>query len=89
MTIHSAWAIVGVLMLLAAGPVRPATAGQTLPASVSASCLNEPADDSSYRLRVGTVVVIDFRFTPEFNTSATIRPDGRIAMSGIGDVPRA
>jgi polysaccharide export outer membrane protein len=32
------------------------------------------------------VLDIVFRFTPEFNASPTVRPDGRIAMSGVSDL---
>jgi polysaccharide export outer membrane protein len=78
-----------IVLLLAAGLLPGTAAGQALPAPPDESCADASADARAYKLRVGTVLGIEFRFTPEFNTSATIRPDGRIAMSGIGDVPAA
>lgn len=77
------------LMLIATGPVRSAIAGQTPSPSPAEPCANEATGDSSYRLRVGDVLDINFRFTPEFTASATIRPDGKIAMSSIGEVTAA
>jgi polysaccharide export outer membrane protein len=75
-----------VVLMLLAGSVHSSAAGQASPASAAASCANEPADAASYRLQVGDVLDINFRFTPEFNASPSIRPDGRIAMSGVGEV---
>lgn len=39
-----------------------------------------------YRLQCSDVVDIQYRYTPEFNQQATVRPDGRITISGLGDV---
>src|SRR6185312_5501029 len=42
-----------------------------------------------YRLQCSDVLDIQYRYTPEFNQQATIRPDGRITVSGMGDVMAA
>jgi polysaccharide export outer membrane protein len=42
-----------------------------------------------YRLQTSDVLDIQYRYTPEFNQQATIRPDGRITVSGMGDVMAA
>jgi polysaccharide biosynthesis/export protein len=39
-----------------------------------------------YRLRPGDVIVLSFPFTPEFNQTLTIQPDGYINLRGAGDV---
>ena len=39
-----------------------------------------------YRLSKSDVVEISFTFTPEFNQTATVQPDGRIALRGAGVV---
>ena len=77
------------LMLMVAGPASPAPVEQEPGASADASCAKDPADAAAYTLQVGDVLGIDFRFTPEFNASPAIRPDGHVAMSGVGDVAAA
>jgi polysaccharide export outer membrane protein len=72
--------------VLFAAWAQPAVAGQAFSTSAVTTCPEGQADDSSYRLQVGDVLDIQFRFTPEFSASPTVRPDGRIAMSGVGDV---
>lgn len=42
-----------------------------------------------YRLQCSDVLDIQYRYTPEFSQQATIRPDGRITVSGMGDVMAA
>ena len=42
-----------------------------------------------YLLRPGDVVEVHYRFTPEFDDTATVSPDGRIALRNIGLVPAA
>src|SRR6267142_990938 len=39
-----------------------------------------------YRLRAGDVLDLNFPFTPEFNQTVTIQPDGYINLRGIGDM---
>lgn len=40
-----------------------------------------------YLLRPGDVVQVNYRFTPEFDDTATVSPDGRVALKNIGLVP--
>jgi polysaccharide export outer membrane protein len=49
------------------------------------SCLEEPPA-SRYRIRPGDTVDISLPFTPEFDQSAAVRPDGHITLRAVGDV---
>src|SRR5262249_13009182 len=42
--------------------------------------------DQRYRLQPNDVVELQFRYTPEFNMSATIQPDGDITSPIAGEV---
>ena len=58
------------------------------------SSSSEPASDRPalrkrnprYQLRSGDVLDISFTFTPEFNQSVAIQPDGYISLREIGDI---
>ncbi|HYR88192.1 MAG TPA: polysaccharide biosynthesis/export family protein [Terriglobia bacterium] len=39
-----------------------------------------------YRVHVGDVMDLSFPFTPEFNQTVTVQPDGYINLRGVGDV---
>ena len=39
-----------------------------------------------YRLRAGDVLDLNFPYTPEFNQTVTVQPDGYINLRGIGDM---
>jgi polysaccharide export outer membrane protein len=39
-----------------------------------------------YRIRPGDVMELNFPFTPEFNQSVTVQPDGYINLRGVGDL---
>jgi protein involved in polysaccharide export with SLBB domain len=39
-----------------------------------------------YRIQGGDQLALDFRFTPEYNESVTVQPDGFISLRGVGDV---
>ncbi len=39
-----------------------------------------------YRLRAGDVLDLNFTYTPEFNQTVTVQPDGYINLRGIGDM---
>src|SRR5438105_3314063 len=39
-----------------------------------------------YRIQAGDVIALSFSFTPEFNQTITVQPDGYINLRGIGDV---
>jgi polysaccharide biosynthesis/export protein len=49
------------------------------------------ADDQLHRreryvLHSGDVVTLDYRYTPEFNQTVTIQPDGYVTLNIVGDV---
>jgi polysaccharide export outer membrane protein len=39
-----------------------------------------------YRLQPGDVIDLSFEFSPEFNQTVTVQPDGYITLRGIGDL---
>ena len=39
-----------------------------------------------YKIGTGDVMEVEFRFTPEFNQTVTVQPDGYITLNEIGDV---
>lgn len=42
--------------------------------------------ENRYRLVAGDVLDVSYRYTPEFNQSVTIQPDGYVALEIVGDV---
>jgi polysaccharide biosynthesis/export protein len=65
--------------------------GQTTPGVVTV----RPADsrpelkvheDERYKLVPGDVIDISYRYTPEFNQSVTIQPDGFVGLQIVGDI---
>ena len=42
--------------------------------------------DWRYRVQSGDVLDLQFQFTPEFNQTATVQPDGYVTLKEIGDV---
>ncbi len=46
-----------------------------------------PSGQPRVTLEAGDVVEVRFFYTPELNVSQAVRPDGRIALQLIGDVP--
>ena len=46
-----------------------------------------PADRSGYyTVHPGDVLVVNFRYTPEFNDEVTVGPDGRAVLKSAGDI---
>ena len=64
------------------------TAPVTLPAGAAATraAASSPAE---YRLRVHDELDVKFFHNPELNESLVVRPDGRISLQLIGDIPAA
>ena len=58
----------------------PATAQQ--PAADPGTVLPEPY----YRLQPSDVVVVKYRYTPEYDATVSVRPDGFITLPIVGDV---
>ncbi len=76
----------------AANPIRSATGG-----TASVECgPQDPSPNSTppalqehnprYQLRVGDTLEISFRFTPDFNQTVTVQPDGYINLRDLQDI---
>jgi polysaccharide biosynthesis/export protein len=39
-----------------------------------------------YTLHAGDVITLDYRYTPEFNQTVTIQPDGYVTLNIVGDI---
>lgn len=52
----------------------------------SAAPTLKPAAENRYRLNPGDVLDIVYRYTPEFNQTVTIQPDGYVILQIVGDV---
>src|SRR4051812_30347720 len=70
---------IAVLMALFAGSVPVAGQGDDQPTAT-------PNPESLYRLGAGDVLDLRFPYHTDFNSTVTIRPDGRISLVMIGDV---
>jgi polysaccharide biosynthesis/export protein len=46
----------------------------------------KPREEGRYRLVPGDVLDISYRYTPEFNQSVTVQPDGFVGLVIVGDV---
>jgi len=61
-----------------------------LPVAVYAQGQNPPrlttVTEDRYRLQPGDVIDVQFRYTPEFNQTVTVQPDGYIALEIGGDL---
>jgi polysaccharide biosynthesis/export protein len=69
-------------------PVQMATAsGNALPADTlqQASIPQLQERNPRYRIHNGDTISLNFRFTPQFDTTASVQPDGYISLREIGD----
>jgi len=61
-----------------------------LPAAVCAQDQRPPrltnVTEDRYRLQPGDVIEVQFRYTPEFNQTVTVQPDGYISLGVSGDL---
>src|SRR5438067_8688661 len=39
-----------------------------------------------YQIHVGDVIAFNFSFTPDFNQTVTVQPDGFITLRAVGDI---
>jgi polysaccharide biosynthesis/export protein len=86
--------IMTVTLTLSAAQASPKASGNA--SAPSASSAGSPAGSSGslmkseryprYELRADDVLDISFEFSPEFNQTVTVQPDGYITLRGVGDV---
>jgi polysaccharide export outer membrane protein len=68
----------------------PAPVNTSAPASTASTGSTAGADASAYYVvHPGDVLVINFRYTPEFNDEITVGPDGRGVTKAAGDITLA
>src|SRR6476620_1300341 len=62
----------------------------SVPVSLRAQSANPPrlttVTEDRYRLQPGDVLEVQFRYSPEFNQTVTVQPDGYITMEIGGDL---
>src|SRR5258708_24175752 len=55
--------------------------------AIPAYCAEKFSDrDPRYRIQPSDVIEVQYRYTPEYNYTATIQPDGFAALQIVGDV---
>ncbi len=63
--------------------------------TVAASVHAQPAPgafaerDPRYRLQISDVIEVQYRYTPEYNQTASVQPDGFVSLQLVGDVKLA
>jgi polysaccharide biosynthesis/export protein len=91
---HSIIALVGVFVLLANPAPGQSTAVSAPAVTSSSSNAVTPAAtvpgfqerNARYRLRKGDSVDLDFEFSPEFNQTVAVQPDGFATLKGVGSI---
>jgi polysaccharide export outer membrane protein len=86
--------VIAVFLTAAAGNAQTVAPSSASPSAVSVSTANnssKPALTFSqryprYKLRPGDTMALTFQYSPEFNQTVTVQPDGFIALREIGDV---
>src|SRR5512133_2695311 len=76
-----------ILLVVDAHPQQ--VSGAPSPNDISASVQSQAQFDERfprYRIAPGDVFEIMFEFTPEFNQTVTVQPDGYITLRSVGDV---
>jgi protein involved in polysaccharide export with SLBB domain len=61
--------------------------GPPLPPPAQVEALANPMERVEYRIHVGDLVEIDFPFQPAERVKLPVRPDGRISIPDVGDIP--
>ena len=64
-------------------------AQQPAPIATSATSATLNGSSAPYFLRPGDTVSVSYRFTPEFDDTEAIAPDGRLALKNLGQVQAA
>jgi polysaccharide export outer membrane protein len=74
------------LVIASFGHAQTSSSGQIpVKTDAEAPTLKTP-EDSRYRLVSGDVIDVIYRYTPEFNQSVTIQPDGFVLLEIVGDL---
>ena len=89
-----ALAVVGSALLLSAALAQQNNAPAPQSAPVNNFTTNSPQSNTPvlqdrnqrYRIQRGDQLAIDFRFTPEYNATVSVQPDGYISLRGVGDI---
>jgi len=69
------------------GPASPSTSAAAQEAAAQLERVEaSPRRPGSYRLQLGDEMDVSFYRTPELNTHAKVRPDGKITLPFVGDV---
>jgi polysaccharide export outer membrane protein len=88
-------AIVGVAALLISVAFAQSNTPATQPAPANSFTTTNSTQSNTptlqernprYRIEQGDQLLLDFRFTPEYNANVTVQPDGYISLRGIGDI---
>jgi polysaccharide export outer membrane protein len=75
---RASWQIAGALVLALSFAAFPASAlAQSAPAA------------TPYKISPGDQIDVNFRWTPEFNQSVTVQPDGHTVLMSAGDIQAA
>ena len=88
------FAAVGMSVLLVCSALAqessaPATQAGPANSFTSASQASAPVlqdRNARYRIQQGDQLALDFRFTPEYNATVSVQPDGFISLRGVGDI---
>jgi polysaccharide export outer membrane protein len=80
----ASWIVAG-LALAGAGPLAAAPPEPETAESETAE-VRFADRDQRYRIQPGDVLWFQFRFTPEYNQSVKVQPDGYVSLAGIDDL---
>lgn len=69
-----------------AAPADPAAAQPQVPTAPLLRPTAETGVESFYRLQASDVIIVKYRYTPEYDTTVTVRPDGFITLPIVGEV---
>jgi polysaccharide export outer membrane protein len=82
--------IIGGWFLISGFSATAQTASPELPANLKPINAEAPqlkkAGDNRYRLNPGDVIDVVYRYTPEFNQTVTVQPDGFVMLEIIGEL---
>jgi len=71
-------------------PDAPSASEPSSPTAITASGRSAPGLDNRaprYRLRKGDSFEVQFAFSPEFNQTIAVQPDGYITLKSVGTIP--